>query len=1143
MSKRAASEDDNPRKSHQVDPVETSLQAFSPGSIMRVRMNNFMSHAVSEFHFGPRMNLIVGPNGSGKSTFVCAICIALGGKLEDLGKGGMTLDQFIRTGCDRAVVTVELAGRKNSSTGENTRGGIFDSADHPDTIIVEKELIRGEKTGWTINGRNCGEIALRRAMASLHIELGNLCEFLPQDRVAQFAGLKPEQLLREFERLCGNGELARQHENLCSAYQVEQRANHAVEELVNKQTDLQQKHEQLASHAKKLEEFRRLGQELKTLGSVETYATLLAMKSKRSSVKEEYRAKVAELQKLQARIAPWQERGDALSNEARTIGGKIAHAEKKRRHADSKIERSLTGVDNLGSDIEKLDNDRQYLGQRIASLVEKYRRSKKELEECKQKLANESVPTADEIARAQDERDTLEEEVQQVETRAEEAKSERSRISDRVEWSRKKIAQLTSRFDSTDRLQTLDFGRFGGVIKSVQLVRASQKEKHLNCYEPPVVSIRVTQAACAPVVERMVRLSDLTAFTVENKFDYDKLTAFLYDQNYKYGRSVGVRTLGRSSNGIPAPSVSRDFIHSLGFDGFLVDFLDGPKPVIQMLCENEGLQNIPVCFHEMASNQIKEVVETVSSGRARFNKMAIGGNIYTFNRSSFGSHQLSTVIRPISRQASVFKQGISSEERQDVQGKISEQQANVRQRSAELKEAGEKVVSTQQEYRKAHDRLKAARDVVRDQQSRRKRVIQQQTRLSTIQDAVESERRTIKKLRKQASSEDGGSAVSRILDKISSKRCQQIDLLCKAGPALCESIELAEKMMAGDIERLEKDNSAHIVGELAKEAGGNIETIEADKQELKKKYVAAKVDYQNALQKYKAAVMAYNDEQRESVKQKIEDLDSRHLLTPEGVNAEYDRVKSSMRLCRAGSGGFSMEMLEDNEKALKQVEEALPKPREAAEQAAEEITNIRQDWEPKLDAVVKKIAADFAENLKSVASAGDVRIDKESPDFNQWKLRILVSFRDDEELVQLNAAQQSGGEKSVSTAIFLNSLQGLTEAPFRVVDEINQGMDSKNERTVHEIIVRKAVEETDASQYFLITPKLLTGLFYARHMTVHCIFAGRWCPDYSEKPEFLELGMLQKYCGSNEPLQVKMEGSVSEDMLIKDEEKEIPVNP
>ncbi len=98
------------------------------------------------------------------------------------------------------------------------------------------------------------------------------------------------------------------------------------------------------------------------------------------------------------------------------------------------------------------------------------------------------------------------------------------------------------------------------------------------------------------------------------------------------------------------------------------------------------------------------------------------------------------------------------------------------------------------------------------------------------------------------------------------------------------------------------------------------------------------------------------------------------------------------------------------------------------------------------------------------------------------------------------------------------SLQALTRSPFRVVDEINQGMDPRNERLVHKRMVAIAcgsdeasarglenevtggsqVEDEDrgnaGSQYFLITPKLLHGLAYARGMQVLCIASGEYMP-------------------------------------------------
>jgi chromosome segregation ATPase len=105
-----------------------------------------------------------------------------------------------------------------------------------------------------------------------------------------------------------------------------------------------------------------------------------------------------------------------------------------------------------------------------------------------------------------------------------------------------------------------------------------------------------------------------------------------------------------------------------------------------------------------------------------------------------------------------------------------------------------------------------------------------------------------------------------------------------------------------------------------------------------------------------------------------------------------------------------------------------------------------------------------------------------------------TSRRENETLQILDAHRQSGGERSVSTIFYLLALQSLARAPFRVVDEINQGMDPRNERMVHERMVEIACRE-HTSQYFLITPKLLTGLRYDRRMKILCIASGEHMPD------------------------------------------------
>lgn len=52
---------------------------WKEGSIVSLKMKNFLVYKDAKANFGARLNMVVGPNGSGKSTLVCAIALGLGG--------------------------------------------------------------------------------------------------------------------------------------------------------------------------------------------------------------------------------------------------------------------------------------------------------------------------------------------------------------------------------------------------------------------------------------------------------------------------------------------------------------------------------------------------------------------------------------------------------------------------------------------------------------------------------------------------------------------------------------------------------------------------------------------------------------------------------------------------------------------------------------------------------------------------------------------------------------------------------------------------------------------------------------------------------------------------------------------------------
>jgi len=150
----------------------------------------------------------------------------------------------------------------------------------------------------------------------------------------------------------------------------------------------------------------------------------------------------------------------------------------------------------------------------------------------------------------------------------------------------------------------------------------------------------------------------------------------------------------------------------------------------------------------------------------------------------------------------------------------------------------------------------------------------------------------------------------------------------------------------------------------------------------------------------------------------------------------------------------------------------------------EQIEEVRRRWLARLQELVEAIAVRFSRYFEIMGYAGDVVLEKgkHENDFKNYGIDVMVKFRPEEPMRRLTPHLQSGGERSVATALYMLALQDLTVVPFRCVDEINQGMDAKNERKVFDLLTKVSSGEGrqdgmgGGSQYFLLTPKLLPNL-------------------------------------------------------------------
>ena len=96
---------------------------------------------------------------------------------------------------------------------------------------------------------------------------------------------------------------------------------------------------------------------------------------------------------------------------------------------------------------------------------------------------------------------------------------------------------------------------------------------------------------------------------------------------------------------------------------------------------------------------------------------------------------------------------------------------------------------------------------------------------------------------------------------------------------------------------------------------------------------------------------------------------------------------------------------------------------------------LKVSWLESFEQLIDRINTNFLEFFNRMGYAGEVglRRGQHENDFENYGISIRVKFRDNEPLQELTGARQSGGERSVSTALYMLALQQLTSVPFRSV--------------------------------------------------------------------------------------------------------------
>lgn len=1041
-------------------------QKHASGAIVRVKMRNFVTYTNVEFRPGPSLNMVIGPNGTGKSTLVCAICLGLGWSPIHLGRA-KDIGAYVKHGCKEASIEIEVQGKPTDEVNP----------------VIKRTITESNKSFFFINGKPATYKSVQQLMKSFSIQIDNLCQFLPQDRVAEFAALDPVNLLRETQRAAAKPEVLEWHEAL-QKIGKEQKALKAQHEAdASTLANLESRQRALEPDVARLRERRDVLREIEMHKRAKPFARYRVSRAVAHTAKARHRELEREFENLRRAQEPTLKK----ANQKKAYRDKVAGAYREKKRQVELKEKQL------------MEYKRKYLDESETKIKDKRAElstaTKKERER-----KNDEVKLRNQIAKMKEDYQNQPEEVdvqgynqrmrdksQEIATLKEKAENIRAEVDPKVAKGRAKKAEIQNIIGELENLQSASGQRENllsnlskDTYRAYTWIKENADKFEKPVFGPPLIECRVKDQRYVEIVEGIVR-SNALAITCQSQKDYQLLMNEFFGSKKAGIKGMGlaeVTIMNYSGTSIPtlerqrSPMSIQELRQRHRMDGWALDFLEGPEPVLNMLCHESRIHSTPVTLRSL-SPQENNAFENI------FQSWVTDRDHYTVRwRKEYGDDAKSVNARNILRAGIFNTQQVDQAAKQNLEDKM---------------QALKFECSEIEEYVNG---AKARYDAIQKQISELNR---EKVEINKEKDKkLDAQRRWVA-LGTRIEQEEG-----KLAQKMNGNYKQEAEILGKQLSALC--IERAK----GALQFATMVNSyINLQNDLLKlqlwdiEANSDVTHLESKNAEVNDLLKRKEVEVAQAKGQMNRAKQEALDD-GEVVKKLLEEDDltsedreylralNERALSLEDLDLEIDVIQGRLSLLHEGNPNA----IRDYERRAKEIEvlqKTIQEKQVKMDHLETAIEEVKAKWEPALNEVVEKISAAFSESFEKIGCAGEVKVSK-TEDFDKWEIQILVKFRESEKLQILTNQRQSGGERAVSTVFYLMALQSMAQAPFRVVDEINQGMDPRNERLVHHRMVNIACQE-HTSQYFLITPKLLANLTYHPRMKVHTINSG----DYVEE--------------------------------------------
>ena len=1071
------------------------------GSVKGIYMSDFLTyHQNVKVDFGTRVNLVIGPNGNGKSSIVCAIMIGLNGKIKALDRGD-DITSFIRnkethdeTEVPQATLMIELVGSKDH--GEHRRvfikcvisrekkTSIFymnrNAFEEMNILNVWNEK-KGEKKHEFVNADKTKENIIMKKVNKgevtnlvrdiFHIDLGNVCQFLPQQAVRDFTNCNSKELLRRtVESILGKDMIEEQQE---LARTQEARSTENLE-LENLEDNLGNKQREADSLEEKIDTVKRIQADRKRLELMKMkvgWLRFFGCRNELGRTKEDMKKLEEQLVALKKELEPQEK---TLKKEEKALKyiekKKQEPLTKQKNQSKAQLKRLKDRIQRANDKFEDTKNDIENLETKRNQRNTKMQQYKQAIEEKKIELSglddlNELQGNVNNIEK---QRRALNHKVSSEEQKIEDLQDQIQNIERDINKHKRTMDQIKN-VNNEKLKKCFQQDRSGGNVKrAFDILRNLKRENKLHGVVNGPLAAEITCTGRPDVLENIIGRRYINAFIFTDRRDVNLLFRINKPVADKitYIMTPEIITPDHPFNPTNINGVSLKFADQL--------LIEPKREILSALCGNTGIANTLIGdenAQKEVDNQNRPLIHVISQ--------RYGGNKGFVLFTDKFRHQVryNNLFRGTTAEQS--KQFGSRYDNFGLTKRVDKERYNAEKRS---------MMQKAQQIEGLKSQIASINETIAPITKQRAKLI---IELEGFKGKIKARRKLEQRIAKwERQIED---LVGRDFDK------EIAELKVNMVKFSDEQVKLLQKWVT-----YYKDEYMPKIEEFG--------AVQLDYQ-CRKMHIA---DLKDA---YEVSKVAYDDvkRRRDVCYERLIELRARakRLLAkakevleneqdaPEG----YNEITNSLDELEGMIG--SLELTLSRERSNPQQEKYMIEKYEKLNEEIAELTNQRNEyehkqsaaeqeyiqqkdaWVQKVEDLVQKISIKFKANMHGIGHEGDVEL-KKTDQIKDYGVYMRVSYLPGQRVTQLNHSQHSGGEKRVATIMYLLALQKLNPScPLRIVDEINQGMDAKNERKAFAALVENVCGKQNderarrsGSQFFVITPKLLPNFEYRPEVTV-----------------------------------------------------------